>query len=232
MTGVLVVAAISVLTTAAAVALARAGRGGTATSAVAPGLAAGVMLWLAVVEVAPDATVEIGALPTAATMSAGAALVWVSARLAHRTRVAAGVAPVIGVALVLHDLPEGFAVGAIVGAGGLAVALPVVVAIAAHNLPEKLAFVAPATEEGTPLRPMLLAATLPEPLGAALAGVGGAVAPGAVAVAVALAGGMMAAVALGTLPVVAARARELRPFAAGGATGLAAMALMAMALPG
>jgi ZIP family zinc transporter len=163
-------------------------------------------------------------------MAAGAGLVALVSHVAHR-RVAAGVAPVIGVALVLHDLPEGFAVGAVVGGAGLAVALPVVVAVAAHNLPEKLAFVAPAAEEGRATVPVLAAATLPEPVGAALAGVGAAAAPGVLGITVAVAGGMMLAVAVGTLPTLARRARAVGPFLTAGAAGATSMAVLGLVLP-
>jgi len=232
MSGFLVVTAISVGTTLAAFALARAHRERLSGSMLAPGLAAGVMLWLALVEVAPDSAATMGWMATVLAMTGGAALVWLSSRLAHRTTVAAGVAPVVGVALVLHDLPEGFAVGALLTSTGLIAALPVVVAIAAHNLPEKLAFVAPAEGERLSTRTVLLAATLPEPLGAALAGVGAAAAPGTVSLAVATAGGMMLAVAVGALPTVARRASAWRPFLRAGAAGAMSMAALAVVLPG
>lgn len=232
MSGFLIVSAISVGTTLAALALARAHRDALSGSMLAPGLAAGVMLWLALVEVAPESASAMGWLRTVLAMAAGAALVWLSSRLAHRTTVAAGVAPVVGVALVLHDLPEGFAVGALLTSTGLVAALPVVVAIAAHNLPEKLAFVVPADGERLRTRTVLVAATLPEPLGAALAGVGAAAAPGTVSLAVATAGGMMLAVAVGALPTVARRASAWRPFLRAGAAGAMSMAALAVVLPG
>lgn len=232
MSGFLIVSAISVGTTLAAFALARVRSGALSGSMLAPGLAAGVMLWLALVEVAPDSAATMGWLPTVLAMAAGAGIVWLSSRLAHRTTVAAGVAPVVGVALVLHDLPEGFAVGALLTSTGLVAALPVVAAIAAHNLPEKLAFVAPADGEGLRTRTVLVAATLPEPLGAALAGLGAAAAPGTVSVAVAIAGGMMLAVAVGALPTVARRASAWRPFLRAGAAGAMSMAALAVVLPG
>jgi hypothetical protein len=232
MTGFLLVSAISVGTTLAAFALARAGRGALSRSVLAPGLAAGVMLWLALVEVAPDSAATMGWLATLAAMAGGAALVWLTSLLAHRTTVAAGVAPVIGVALVLHDLPEGFAVGALLTSTGLVAALPVVIAVAAHNLPEKLAFVGPADGGRLRTRTVVLAATLPEPLGAALAGVGAAAAPGTASFALAIAGGMMLAVAVGALPTVARRARSWRPFLGAGAAGAMSMAALAVVLPG
>lgn len=228
MTGFLLVSAISVATTAIAVLVARSTEGRAWASVAAPGLAAGVMLWLTLVEIGPDAAASIGAGRAVAAMAVGVVLVVVAARIARRPAVAAGVAPVIGVALVLHDLPEGFAVGAVLSSTGLVAALPVVVAVAAHNLPEKLAFVGPARAESTPTATILAAATLPEPIGAALAGVGAASAPGVVPVVVAVAGGMMLAVAVGTLPTVARRAQAWAPFLGGGAMGALSMAALAL----
>lgn len=230
MAGFLVVSLISILTTAAALALTRAGRDSLKYSVMAPGLAAGVMLWLAVFEVGPQAAASLGWPTTLVAMSLGGGLVWVSSRLAHRV-VAPGIAPVVGVALMLHDLPEGFAVGAVITAAGLAASLPIVVAVAAHNLPEKLAFMAPASMERARLAPVLVAATLPEPLGAALAAAGAAAAPGLVSAALATAGGMMLAVAVGALPTVARRASSMGPFLRASAMGAAAMALLGAALP-
>ncbi len=232
MTGFLLVTAISVGTTLFAFALARARRGALLCSTFAPGLAAGVMLWLALVEVAPDSAATLGWPVTLAGVAGGTALVWLTTRLAHRTTLAAGVAPVIGVAIVLHDLPEGFAVGALLTNTGLVAALPVIVAVAAHNLPEKLAFVVPADREKFRTGTILAAATLPEPIGAALAGVGAAAAPAtAVSFVLAMAGGMMLWVALGTLPTVARRAAAWRPFLGAGAAGAASMAALAVVLP-
>lgn len=230
MLGFVLVSVVSVLTTAAAVALVRFGRGGVGGSAVAPGLAAGVMLWIALVEVAPASARAMGSRAGFGAMAAGVVLVWLAARVVRRTTVAAGIAPVLGVALVLHDLPEGFAVGAALSAAGLAVSLPLVVAVAAHNLPEKLAFVAP-FEGGRVPAAVLAAATLPEPLGAALAAAGSTVAPGVVDAAVAVAGGMMAAVAIGALPEVARRAGAWRPFLGAGAAGAASVAALGLVFP-
>ena len=232
MTGFLLVTAISVGTTLVAFALARLGRGALSGSVVAPGLAAGVMLWLALVEVAPDSAATLGWPVTVAGLAGGAGVVWLTTRLAHRTTLAAGIAPVIGVAIVLHDLPEGFAVGALLTSTGVVAALPVIVAVAAHNLPEKLAFVVPADREQFRTVTILAAATLPEPIGAALAGVGAAAAPAsAVSFVLAMAGGMMLWVALGTLPTVARRAATWRPFLGAGAAGAMSMAALAVVLP-
>lgn len=227
MTGFLIVSLISVATTAVAVLLARRGDEGF-TSVAAPGLAAGVMLWIAVAEIGPQSTAEMGRTVTVAAMAVGALAVWLTTAIANRPAVAAGVAPVIGVALFLHDIPEGLAVGALVSGAGLVASLPMLAAVTAHNLPEKLAFVGPARLEGAPMVPVLLAATVPEPIGAALAGVGAAAVPGVVPVAVAVAGGMMLAVAVGTLPTMARRAAAWRPFLGAGTMGMAGMALLGL----
>lgn len=228
MTGFLIVSLISVATTAVAWALSRRGAN-SLTSVAAPGLAAGVMLWIALVEIAPESSATLGTLTTVVAMSVGAGAVWLTAVIAQRPAVAAGVAPVIGVALVLHDIPEGLAVGALLTSTGLMASLPMIVAVTAHNLPEKLAFVGPARLEGVPLAPVLVAATVPEPVGAALAGVGSAAAPALIPLAVALAGGMMLAVAVGALPTMARRAAAWRPFLGAGTAGMLSMALLTFA---
>ena len=228
MFGFLVVATMSSVTTVAALLLAR--RGSAAmTSVAAPGLAAGVMLWVAVAEIAPGSAAEIGLSATVAAMGVGLVVVWVATRLARRPTVAAGVTPVIGVALVLHDIPEGLALGALLSGAGLVASLPIILAVTAHNLPEKLAFVGPAHLEGAPMTPVLVAATMPEPAGAALASVGAAAAPGLVPLVVAMAGGMMLAVAVGTLPTLARRAAAWRPFVGAGTAGVLSMALLTVA---
>lgn len=232
MLGFALVTAISIATTLAAVGLSRFTTADGASSVIAPGLAAGVMVWIALAEVAPDAAGSLGWTPTVAALGGGALLVGLVTRLARRPAVAAGVAPVIGVALVLHDLPEGFALGAILSSAGLIAAVPIIVAVAAHNVPEKLAFVGPARAEGASLLPVFAAATLPEPLGAALAGAGALAAPAAVEVAVAVAGGMMLAVAAGTLPTLAHRAQAWRPFLGAGAAGVMSMAALGLVTAG
>lgn len=232
MQAVLVVTLISVVTTLLAWGFVRLGRGDTSASVLAPGLAAGVMVWLVAAEIGPATTAEIGLPAALGLMAAGAGSVWLVSRIARRTTVAAGVAPVLGVALVLHDLPEGFALGSLLGGASLAVALPVIVAFTAHNLPEKLALLGPARAEGAAMVPVLAAATLPEPLGAALAGAGMLAAPGIAVVATAVAGGMMLAVAVGALPELARRAEAMRPFVTAGATGALGMSALALVLPG
>lgn len=233
MEDVLIIAVLSVATTVGAVALARWGRFATVNPVIAPGVAAGVMIWLALGQVAPDSVAAIGRPGTVAAMAAGGALIAVVDRLMRRSaRSIAGVAPLIGVALALHDVPEGFAVAALVAGGGLVLALPMLGAVAAHNLAEKLAFVGTAAGERLPRWAVLSIATLPEPVGAAIAAVGAGVAPGAADVAVALAGGMMFAVALGSLPALAREASRMRSFAVAGAGGAMSMAMLGVVLPG
>jgi ZIP family zinc transporter len=228
MAAFLIVSVISVGTTLAALGLARRGDA-LLTSVAAPGLAAGVMLWIALAEIGPGSAAAIGTTTTVLAMAVGVAVVRLATLIAHRPTVAAGVAPVIGVALVLHDVPEGLAVGALLTGAGFVAALPMVLAVTAHNLPEKLAFVAPAQLEGARTGPVLAAATVPEPLGAALAGVSSAAAPAVVPLLVAMAGGMMLAVAVGTLPTMARRAAAWRPFLGAGTMGVFSMALLTFA---
>lgn len=233
MDAVLIIAVLSVATTVGAVALTHWQRFATINPVIAPGVAAGVMIWLALGQVAPDSVAAIGRPMTYAAMAAGGALVALVSRFMQRSaRAVAGVAPLIGVALALHDVPEGFAVATMVGGMGLVVALPMLGAVAAHNLAEKFAFVGTASNENLPRWSVLLIATLPEPVGAGIAAIGAGVAPGAADVAVALAGGMMLAVALGSLPSLAREARRMRSFTMAGAGGAMSMAMLGVVLPG
>lgn len=229
MGAVAVVTLMSIVTTGVALAASRARSLHRLGGAWAAGLAAAVMLWVSLVEIAPGAVADLGAGPAVATMAAGAGAVAVLSRLGHQRLPIAGVGPVLGMALVVHDLPEGFALGAMVAAGGLAAATPAIAALALHNIPEKLAFFTADTRATLPTWPLVAAATVPEPLGA-LAAVAGAASPGLLTAATAAAGGMMAAVALGTLPEVARQAQAMRSFMAAGTAGTTLMAGLALVL--
>lgn len=231
MGAIAVVTAMSVATTVAALAGARARGIRRLGGPWAAGLAASVMLWVSLVEVAPDALAQLGAARAVVAMAAGAAAVVALARLGHQRLPVAAVGPVLGMALVVHDLPEGFALGAIVAAGGLAAATPAIVALTVHNLPEKLAFFTADDRQVLPTWLLVAAATVPEPLGALAAVAGAAASPTVLSAATAGAGGMMAAVALGTLPEVARRAQSMRSFVAAGAAGTTLMAGLALVLP-
>lgn len=231
MNALAVVTLMSVTTTAVALAAARTRALARLGGGWAAGLAAAVMLWLSVFEIAPDALTELGGLGTALAMGGGAAAVMAASRLGHQRLPVAGVGPVLGMALVIHDLPEGFALGAIIATGGVVAAAPAIAALTVHNLPEKLAFFTADTRSALPTWALAAAATVPEPLGALAAVAGGVVAPGVLAAATAAAGGMMAAVALGTLPEVAREARAMRSFLTAGAAGASLMAGLSLVVP-
>lgn len=223
---VALVAAASAVSTLAAVALARLGRDRVATSVSAAGIAAGIMLWLAVVEAVPEAATTLGWGVTVATTAVAALGVAAVTRFARGGGAAAGAIPALAVALALHDLPEGFAVGALLTGGTLAAGLALVAVVTAHNVPEKLAVLAPARAEERHLLLPALAVTLPEPAGAALAVSGAALSPTLLATALALAAGAMVAVSVDALPALARRHRALRRFAV---SGLGAASLLAVA---
>jgi zinc transporter ZupT len=220
------VAGASVVSTVVAVALARLGRDRVATSVSAAGIAAGVMLWLAVVEAVPEAATTLGWGVAAATAAVAALAVAAAARAAHVVRATTSALPALAVALALHDLPEGFAVGALVAGGTVVSGLALVAAVTAHNIPEKLAVLAPARAEERGLVLPALAVTLPEPVGAALAVSGAALSPTLLAAALALAAGAMVAVSVDALPALARRHRAVRRFAV---SGLGAASLLAVA---
>jgi ZIP family zinc transporter len=150
---ILLLSLLSVLTTAAGVLLAALMRGNLTAIAAGIGFSTGIMVLVSALELVPQAHGAVGALNTGLSLGLGAALLWgVNLAIPHShlvlehgladTRLVRSVYLVV-IGLILHDVPEGFAMAnAYVAAPALG--LLVALAIALHNLPEELAMAVPA----------------------------------------------------------------------------------------
>jgi ZIP family zinc transporter len=175
----LLLSLLSVATTAAGVWLATLIRDNPAAIAGGMGFSAGIMIIVSAVELIPEARLTIGLLPAAALVAAGAALLWSVNFLIPHSHVAAehGLQDarlvrsvhLVVVGLILHDVPEGFAMAnAYVSSPSLG--LLVALAIALHNLPEEFAMAVPAlaTRGHRYLLGAAVLSALAEPTGAVL----------------------------------------------------------------
>ncbi len=231
MQGFLAVSVVSLLTTALGYLLVRRSAGHAGSGAVFAGLAAGVMGWLAFAEALPEAGRVIGWQPALVSFTVVAFVAVVGSWLWGR-RTAAAAAALPAMVLFLHDLPEGYASASVAGALSTAALAVFVVSLVIHNLPEKVTVLAAMTEGGNRRTTLGLvaAALLPEPFGAAVAGIGHAVSPSVSAYALAGAAGAMVALSLGVLP--RSHIGELPRFGRGALSGLsAAVAIALLPLP-
>jgi ZIP family zinc transporter len=150
---VILLSLLSCATTAVGVALALRLREHAGALAAGIGFSVGIMILISLLELIPEATGIVGYRPTAVSIGLGAGLVWAAnlviphthlvqeKGLADRTLVRSAYLVVFG--LVLHDLPEGFAMAnAYVATPALG--LLVAIAIALHNIPEEFAMCVPA----------------------------------------------------------------------------------------
>jgi len=149
---VLLLASLSVVTTLLGVALALYLGKNTRAIAIGIGFSAGIMLLVSFLELLPEAMATAGLLRTATAFVAGMLIVavmhWVipHTHLVKETGVFPGMllrsAYLVVFGLILHDVPEGFAMANAYIASpsmGILVAL----AIAIHNVPEEFAMAAP-----------------------------------------------------------------------------------------
>jgi len=176
---ILLLSLLSVFTTLAGVLLALAISENAKAIAAGIGFSTGIMILVSAFELIPESHHGIGGVATGLSVSGGAFFLWLANfALPHThlvrehgltdTRLVRSVSLVVG-GLILHDVPEGFAMANAYLASpslGLLVAL----AIALHNLPEELAMAVPAVTLRS--RRFLLQAAflsaLAEPLGAVL----------------------------------------------------------------
>jgi ZIP family zinc transporter len=116
------------------------------------GFSAGIMLLISALELMPESIAVLGVGTSLAGAAAGAAVVWFAHLIiphihlieekGTRDRVLVRAAYLVALGLILHDVPEGFAMAnAYVAAPKLGVL--VAVGIALHNLPEEFAMAAP-----------------------------------------------------------------------------------------
>jgi ZIP family zinc transporter len=207
------------------------------------GFSTGLMLVVSALELVPETYVDIGAIGALLSTGLGAAVLWLAnLAISHShlvrehghldTRLVKSVYLVV-IGLVLHDVPEGFAMAnAYVASPSLG--LLVALAIALHNVPEELAMAVPAMTFRSRrflIRAAVLSA-LAEPAGAVLDLVAVDVRPALNAYFMAFAAGAMVFVALHELAPMARRYGKLGWFVAGLALSVAAHQFLALAIGG
>jgi ZIP family zinc transporter len=223
---VLLLSLLSCLTTVAGVALALRLREHARAIAAGMGFSVGIMVLISVFELIPEANAAMGLGATLTSVALGGALLWVvhviipHTHLFHETgltnRIGMRSAYLVTLGLILHDVPEGFAMAnAYVATPSLGIL--VAVAIALHNLPEEFAMAVPVvlTRRRRLLFGAALLSALAEPLGAILGLVAVSIAPSLNAHFMALAAGAMLFVSFHQLIPLARRYRHPWPFAAG-----------------
>jgi ZIP family zinc transporter len=197
------------------------------------GFSTGIMVLISLLELLPESigTLGAGAALTSATL--GAALIWVAHRILPHTHLvqehrgtpqAARMASayLVAAGLILHDVPEGFAMAnAYIASPSLGVLIGL--AIALHNLPEEFAMAIPAVTLRSRrfLFGAALLSTLAEPLGAIIGLVAVGIAPPFNAAFLAFAAGAMLFVSVHELIPMARRYGHTASFLAG--IGLAAL---------
>jgi len=176
---VILLSLLSCLTACLGVALALRLRENERALAIGIGFAAGIMILIAGLELIPASVEAAGVAASLGSASAGAALVWCAhfviphvhlfkePGIANKTL--AGSAYLLAFGLILHDVPEGFAMAnAYVASPGLGVLAAL--AIALHNLPEEFAMAVPLVmlRCKTSLYGAAVLSALAEPLGAVI----------------------------------------------------------------
>jgi zinc transporter, ZIP family len=223
---VLLLSLLSCLTTCIGVALALTLRESARAIAAGIGFSTGLMVLLSVLELLPEAAAVTGVGRALALAALGAALVYSlhhvipHVHMVEERAKGVGAAPraafLVAFGLILHDVPEGFAIAsAYVAAPTIGVVTALAVAL--HNLPEQFAMALPAVALGRRrvLFGVALLSALAEPVGAVagLAAVG--IAPGLNVWFLSLAAGAMLFVSIHELVPMARRYDHGRMFAAG-----------------
>jgi len=235
---IILLSLMSCLTVGLGVALAHWLRENARALATGIGFSAGIMIVISAWELIPESIGAMGVVRTLGSTAAGAVLVW-SAHLviphthlfqekgiAERTLLRS--AYLVAFGLILHDVPEGFAMAnSYVASPALGVL--VALAIALHNVPEEFAMAVPLVmlrSKASLLGAAILSA-LAEPLGAiiGLAAVG--MAPSLNAHFLAFAAGAMLFVSIHELVPMAKRYRHLAFFFWGIVLSLLVYALLA-----
>jgi ZIP family zinc transporter len=238
---VLLLSLLSVVTTAAGVLLATLIQENAKAIAVGIGFSAGIMILVSTLELIPAANDAMGAEATGFAVALGAALLWLVNFAIPHTHLGAehGIVDarlvksvyLVVIGLILHDVPEGFAMAnAYVASPSLG--LLVALAIALHNLPEELAMALPAMTLRS--RRFLLGAAvlsaLAEPFGAVVGLLAVEAAPRLNGYFLGFAAGAMTFVSLHELVPMARRYGHLGWFTGGIALSVAVHRLLALAL--
>jgi ZIP family zinc transporter len=240
---ILLLSLLSVLTTAIGVLLALLLRENVRAIAIGIGFSTGIMVLVSALELIPEAKAAVGTLGMGLTVGLGAALLWgVNFAIPHShlviehgladTRLARSVYLVV-IGLILHDVPEGFAMATAYIASpslGLLVAL----AIALHNLPEELAMAVPAMALRSKrfLMGAAMLSALAEPAGAVIGLLAVEVSPGLNGYFMAFAAGAMLFVSFHELVPMARRYGNIGWFGAGLALSALVHRLLTLAVSG
>jgi len=237
-TAVLLLSLLSVLTTTLGVALALKLRENRRAIAAGMGFSVGIMVLISLLELIPEATAAMGLGATLTSAALGAALLWVMHLIIPHThlfpetgltnRVLFRSAYLVAFGLILHDVPEGFAMAnAYVATPTLGVL--VAVAIALHNVPEEFAMAVPVMllRSKRLLFGAAFLSALAEPLGAILGLVAVGIAPSLNAHFMAFAAGAMLFVSIHELIPMARRYRHLGAFLGGSALSVLVYWLLA-----
>lgn len=215
-TAVVLLSLLSCLTTWLGVALALVLRENARAIAGGIGFSAGLMILIAVLELVPESLAAMGAAATLGSASAGTAFLWAAHFILPHThlfkekgwadKALVRSAYLVALGLILHDVPEGFAMANAYVASP-ALGLLVALAIALHNLPEEFAMAVPLAmlRSKASLFGAALLSGLAEPLGAVIGLVAVGVAPGLNAHFLAFAAGAMLFVSVHELVPMARR---------------------------
>jgi ZIP family zinc transporter len=219
-TAVLLLSLMSLLTTWLGVALAIRLRENARALAAGIGFSAGIMVLVSGWELIPEAVSAMGAGKTLGSVAAGAVLVWAAHLVIPHVHLfqEKGIADpalmrsayLVAFGLILHDVPEGFAMAnAYVASPALGVL--VALAIALHNVPEEFAMAVPLVmlRSKASLYGAAALSALAEPLGAVIGLAAVSVAPALNAHFLAFAAGAMLFVAVHELVPMARRYRHL-----------------------
>lgn len=201
------------------------------------GFSTGIMVLISTIELLPESIGDIGLGSSLLTAALGAGFVWLAHRLiphvhlfeelGHARMALARSASLVAFGLILHDVPEGFAMAnAYIASPALGVLAAV--AIALHNIPEEFAMAVPgvALRKRRFLFGTAALSALAEPLGAiiGLAAVG--VAPGLNGHFLAFAAGAMLFVSIHELVPMAGRYGHKGLFALGAGLSVLVYALL------
>ncbi|HET7688416.1 MAG TPA: ZIP family metal transporter [Candidatus Macondimonas sp.] len=223
---VLLLSLLSLFTTWLGVMLAVRLRENARAIAAGIGFSTGIMLLISLLELVPESIGILGAPSTLLACALGAGLVWTAHLIVPHThlvkeqgmadRMLVKSAYLVAFGLVLHDVPEGFAMAnAYIASPQLGVLIAI--AIALHNVPEEFAMAVPAVVVRSRrfLYGAALLSALAEPLGAVIGLVAVGIAPALNAHFMAFAAGAMIFVSLHELVPMARRYRNMAMFAAG-----------------
>lgn len=240
---VLLLSLLSCLTTCLGVILALWLRRNDRAIAAGMGFSVGIMCLISLIELIPEAHAVIGLWATAVSALFGAFLLWTLHAILPHTHLIeekgitdwAAIKSVylVVVGLILHDVPEGFAMANAYVASPKIGTL-VAVAIALHNLPEEFALCVPAVllrSRKFLFRAAFLSA-LAEPLGALVGLLAADIMPISSPFFLAFAGGAMIFVSLHELLPMARRYGALRYFAAGMILSAVTYRLLALLIVG